>query len=443
MEILPVILVLMLPAEHMFHADASVTVHTPDQQSYLPLGPLGVTVQERTSIRFNLTASNDAHVALYTPINGTVPMDIYEIVIGGWSNTKSVVRTRQQGRAKVSETHSALASSTAKPFWMSWSLGVIKVGSGTQVGVSTFMQYADSRYNVTAIAVMTAWGSTGDWVFEEGIISSSLLPSSTNLMMGTSLDTSYLEDTMSSDYTIYTSPMTIFSTTEINFTSAPQASSTLIQIFTNTDTHSTFLTVTSLSSSAFRVPSLVSTTNGITSTISSTAMADIHSASSLHGVTSLGSTYMDEITSLISPIEVISPLSSLHEVSTYMTDITAHLSVSVGVTRIPEETASSATTSSTTTFSSSSNRCRCNCRMALSPTSGEFKELVNAMAKKLSVPKHNLSSSLRKRKSVTDERPSSVGIGSGAVFLVVLPFAIVVLSDAQTLLCFLMNQRKR
>ncbi|XP_067649029.1 uncharacterized protein [Haliotis asinina] len=394
---------------------ASVTVHTPNLQSYLPLGPLGVTVQERTSVRFSLTASNDAHIALYTPVNGNVPMDIYEIVIGGWSNTRSVVRTRQQGPPKVSESHVPLDPSSAKHFWISWSQGVIKVGSGPEVGISTFMELADTSYNVTAIAVMTAWGSTGDWLFEEESISSSLLPSSTILMMGTSLDTSYLEDTMSSDCIICTSSMTIYSSTETIFYSAFQISSTLIQTFTDTDTHSTFLVVTSLSSSSFRVPSLVSTTSEITSTMSSTAKEHINISSSLPEATFLGSTDMN---------------------------INAHFSVTIGATHTQLETTSSATTSSMTTSTNGSNLCRCHCRSPLNPTSGEFEEVVNAIAKTLSVPKHNLSSAIRKRKSIPDERPSSVGIGSGVVFLVVLPFALVVLSDVQTLLCFLINRTK-
>ncbi|XP_046373128.2 uncharacterized protein LOC124146734 [Haliotis rufescens] len=407
MEILPVVLIFILGAENLRDVDASVSVHTPSQQSYLPLAPLGVTVYMRTSVRFNLTAANDAHIGLYTPDNGAVPQDMYEIVIGGWGNTKSVIRIRQQGSIKDSKNHTPLDSSRAKPFWVSWSSGVIKVGTGTEVGVSTFMQLADTTHHVTSIAVTTGWGSTGDWVFEEEHFSSSLLPSSTIQRLNTMLDSSYLEDTISSDYTSQTSPLTVNSTTEIQFPLPSEVSSSLLHTLTFVDTYK-FLTVTSFSSS-FGVPSLVSTANGITSLISS--LEDISPTSSLPGVTSLVSTHM-----------------TLNETASI-------LQTTMGVALPSMDTTSSGTPSN------SSNLCRCRCRSSLSLSSEEFKDVVNAIVKELSIPKYNLSSSLRKRKTMSDGRPSSVGIGSGAIFLVMIPVAIVVLLDLHNLFSCLMTKR--
>ncbi len=47
------------------------------------------------NIRFNVKAANDAHVLLQHNQTGYT-RKIVEIVIGGWANQKSVIRSRQQ-----------------------------------------------------------------------------------------------------------------------------------------------------------------------------------------------------------------------------------------------------------------------------------------------------------------------------------------------------------
>ena len=48
-------------------------------------------------MEFQVKTNSDAHVLL-SPCEGC---DGYEVVIGGWGNTKSVIREKKQGDAKV------------------------------------------------------------------------------------------------------------------------------------------------------------------------------------------------------------------------------------------------------------------------------------------------------------------------------------------------------
>ncbi|XP_046564872.1 uncharacterized protein LOC124273641, partial [Haliotis rubra] len=117
------------------------------------------------SFKFKVRASNDAHVALLQE-DGVTNRNIYEIVIGGWGNTQSVIRTGMQHDNRVTAGHGPLSASHFRDFWISWDSGVISVGTGTAVGVGSFMSWTDSAPSpVRYIAVSTGWGSTGVWRF--------------------------------------------------------------------------------------------------------------------------------------------------------------------------------------------------------------------------------------------------------------------------------------
>ena len=69
-------------------------LHTPDSgQSYAYTFSVITFWDERLS--FNVKACNDAHIMLQTVPGSTVDKH-YEVVIGGWSNTRSVIRSSQQ-----------------------------------------------------------------------------------------------------------------------------------------------------------------------------------------------------------------------------------------------------------------------------------------------------------------------------------------------------------
>ena len=89
------------------------------------------------------------------------------ILLGGWGNTKSVMRTVKQQRHPVATAHSRpLDCQHPKPFWVSWRGGVFQVGSGLTVGTGHFLSYnSHSTPTVRAVAVSTGFGSAGTWRF--------------------------------------------------------------------------------------------------------------------------------------------------------------------------------------------------------------------------------------------------------------------------------------
>ncbi|CAH1267833.1 CPAMD8 [Branchiostoma lanceolatum] len=113
---------------------------------------------------FEVQANNDAHVALSSQSQDMD--DMYEIVIGGWSNTQSVIRRSKQGNNHATASTSGINSPTEyRTFWITWSSdGTIAVGRGGET--QPFMQWTDPDPLPIAYAgYTTGWGSTGRWKF--------------------------------------------------------------------------------------------------------------------------------------------------------------------------------------------------------------------------------------------------------------------------------------
>ncbi|XP_077978612.1 uncharacterized protein LOC144434040 isoform X2 [Glandiceps talaboti] len=115
-----------------------------------------------TQVDFKVKATNDAHIAL-----SAGPQDmpnLYEIVIGGWANTQSVIRRRKQGDHKaVASTHDILSPNEFRGFWITYNNGVIKVG---KQGLEAFMEWTDPNpLPVNNMGYSTGWGSTGEFRF--------------------------------------------------------------------------------------------------------------------------------------------------------------------------------------------------------------------------------------------------------------------------------------
>ncbi|XP_071086461.1 uncharacterized protein [Haliotis cracherodii] len=144
-----------------------VELETDNQYIYQSLQELDVKlIPETKSFKFKVEASNDAHVALLT-YDGETGQNMYEIVLGGFSNTRSVIRNSRQGTNRVETFHSPLSSTEFRDFWISWEGGVISVGTGTTVGAGQFMTWTDpAPYDVNYLAVTTGFGSSGSWQFD-------------------------------------------------------------------------------------------------------------------------------------------------------------------------------------------------------------------------------------------------------------------------------------
>ncbi|XP_066292800.1 apolipoprotein(a)-like [Branchiostoma lanceolatum] len=113
---------------------------------------------------FEVKASSDVHIALS---NQNSPMDdMYEIVIGGWSNSRSVIRRQEQGDAVASAaTPDILSPSVYRGFLISWSgEGVISIRLETED--YPFLTWTDPNpLPISHVGYSTGYSSTGTFLF--------------------------------------------------------------------------------------------------------------------------------------------------------------------------------------------------------------------------------------------------------------------------------------
>ena len=97
-------------------------------------------------------------------------MTLFDLfLLGGWSNTRSVIRTvKQQDPPVASVQNTPVDCNEFKPFWIRWTDGVYEVGYGLMVGTDPFMLYnSQSPPMVNAVAISTGFGATGTWLFRK------------------------------------------------------------------------------------------------------------------------------------------------------------------------------------------------------------------------------------------------------------------------------------
>ncbi|XP_045779497.1 uncharacterized protein LOC123877031 isoform X1 [Maniola jurtina] len=118
------------------------------------------------SVQFKIRAPNDAHIALTMGPQESDPM--YEVFIGGWGNTKSVIRRNRTKPEKVEiETPYILNPGEFRGFWVRWDGGV--VSAGREGEAIPFISWADPEpFPVNFVGVCTGWGATGTWKIEDG-----------------------------------------------------------------------------------------------------------------------------------------------------------------------------------------------------------------------------------------------------------------------------------
>ncbi|XP_029165549.1 uncharacterized protein LOC114936495 isoform X3 [Nylanderia fulva] len=116
-------------------------------------------------IQFRVKAPNDAHIALTTGPQEGDPM--YEVFIGGWSNSKSVVRkNRTKPEVMEAETPDILSADEFRGFWIRWNDGTLTVGK--EGDSAPFLSYSDPEpFGIGYFGVCTGWGATGDWLIED------------------------------------------------------------------------------------------------------------------------------------------------------------------------------------------------------------------------------------------------------------------------------------
>lgn len=117
-------------------------------------------------MEFEVKATNDVHVALSSSNTGEGQM--YEIVIGGWGNTQSVIRLCPSCPHEVEvETIGILSGSEFRGFVITYGsdgpISVFKYGEGIP-----FMEWTDPNpFQVNYVGYSTGYGSDGEFKFCE------------------------------------------------------------------------------------------------------------------------------------------------------------------------------------------------------------------------------------------------------------------------------------
>ncbi|MBX7151712.1 DUF3421 domain-containing protein [bacterium] len=100
-------------------------------------------VPGKSAILFKAAAKNDIHIAISDAMATIDPM--YEIVIGGWGNTKSVIRRNAQGQSIQEAAGAVRKPSVADDYWVmvDKDKGTISAGYGTTAGQNVIIETKD------------------------------------------------------------------------------------------------------------------------------------------------------------------------------------------------------------------------------------------------------------------------------------------------------------
>lgn len=94
-----------------------------------------------------------------------------EIFIGGWKNTKSVIRrNRTKPDVTENETPDVLNAGEFRGFWIRWTDNVITVGKEDEA--AAFLSYdMEDDFPIAYYGICTGWGANGSWVIDDAPIS--------------------------------------------------------------------------------------------------------------------------------------------------------------------------------------------------------------------------------------------------------------------------------
>lgn len=119
-------------------------------------------------VQFRVRSPNDAHLALCTNECEANPM--YEVFLGGWKNTKSIIRkNRTKPDVAEADTPDLLNDGEFRGFWIRWMDNTITVGREGEV--AAFLTFEDSEaIPINYVGVCTGWGACGSWIIEGKVL---------------------------------------------------------------------------------------------------------------------------------------------------------------------------------------------------------------------------------------------------------------------------------
>ncbi len=134
-----------------------------------------LNLSNRNHIRLAVRTRNDAGLLFSEKpanlINYGTDINYFEIIIGGFSDTKSIIRVGTlSGLDVMVDIVNILDETVFKYFWVSWYNGVIKVGRGLMRGGDIFIEGSyNSGINIKYLSILNGWGCNGTWEVYAGI----------------------------------------------------------------------------------------------------------------------------------------------------------------------------------------------------------------------------------------------------------------------------------
>jgi hypothetical protein len=138
---------------------------TPNEYAY---GYFWASIEHKEYLAFTTSACSDVHVAFSDRLTFDINAHAYEIVIGGWDNSRSRIVHNRVPRMDVA-TPSILHCNGTVPvseFWITWHGGAIVVGQGFVIGARKFMHYSpvNPPTNLRMVSFSTGYGYEGNWL---------------------------------------------------------------------------------------------------------------------------------------------------------------------------------------------------------------------------------------------------------------------------------------
>jgi hypothetical protein len=136
---------------------------------------------EPIKMNVSFVGTNDAHIYLSSGGYPNRRTNGYEIVLGGWSNKRSVIRAMdpQTRNREVASISGKMVGGGAKSFQILKERTTIKV---TREGeTSPILTFNRASLAIKEVYLMTGWGSTGKWNFEIGTTQPPMPTTSTTL----------------------------------------------------------------------------------------------------------------------------------------------------------------------------------------------------------------------------------------------------------------------
>lgn len=116
-----------------------------------------------TKISVRVRACHSARLSLAQTLHDQ-SSNAYEVVIGGYDNTLSLIRKQVGGDIEASsETPGILSCDRMREFYISWEDGIVSLSSDKDLAHSLVAWHDDNPHSVHFLSVSTGWGATGEW----------------------------------------------------------------------------------------------------------------------------------------------------------------------------------------------------------------------------------------------------------------------------------------